>query len=129
VSHHPSHSTEHLPPPEEQAQEAIHWGKVLGVGVGSLVVFTLAVWISTAMMRSREKALQPIGPDPMPMQIGQQEIGIVDQIPYDVSRSVQGYKDDRAAKLSSWGWVDRKAGTVRMPIDQAMERVVKEQRR
>ena len=129
MTYQPSHSTEHLPPPEEQAQEAIHWGKVISIGVGSLIIFAISIWISTAMMHAREKALQPIGPDPMPVQIGQLEIGIVDQAPFDVTRALQNYKDDRNARLSSWGWVDRKNGVVHMPIDEAMERVVKEQRR
>ena len=71
MTYHPSHSTEHLPPPEAQAEEAIHWGKVLGVGVGSLIVFAIAILVVLRMLHAREKALQPMGPDPLPMQLGQ----------------------------------------------------------
>jgi len=127
VSTQPSHSTEHLPPPPAQAQEAIHWPKVLGTGVGFLIIATISVIITTKMMNAREKVLQPIGPDPMPLQIGSSEIGIVDQAPFDVSRAAQNYRDDRLQRLSSWGWVDRKNGVVHMPIEEAMQQVVKEQ--
>ena len=129
MTYHPSHSTEHLPPPEAQAEEAIHWGKVLGVGVGSLIVFAIAILVVLRMLHAREKALQPMGPDPMPLQMGQAEIGIVDQTPFDVTRALQNYRTDRMQRLETWGWVDRKAGTVHMPIDRAMELVVQEHRR
>jgi len=128
VRRHPSNATELLPP-QEQAQEAIAWSKVLGVGIGSLVLFAVATLITTRMLHAREKALQPMGPDPIPLQIGQAEVGIVDQVPFDVTRSLQAYREDRMARLSNWGWVDRKAGRVHMPIEEAMERVVKEHRK
>jgi len=129
VTYHPSHSTEHLPPPEAQAEEAIHWGKVLGVGVGSLIVFAIAILVVLRMLHAREKALQPMGPDPLPMQLGQGEIGIVDQVPFDVTRALQAYRSDRLSRLESWGWLDRKAGLLHMPIEEAMDRVVKEHRK
>jgi hypothetical protein len=34
----------------------------------------------------------------------------------------------RAQELSSWGWIDRDAGIARMPIDEAIDLTVKEQR-
>ena len=126
MSHEPSHASEHLPPPEAQAQEGINWAAVLGVGIGSMVVFAISIFIVVRVLHAREKALQPLGPDPMPAQIGQREIGIVDQVPFDVTRSLQTYRNEHLARLESWGWIDRKAGTVHMPIDQAMDRVVEE---
>jgi hypothetical protein len=126
MSHKPSHSTEHMAPPPAQAEESIAWFKVIGVGAGALLVFVIATMIAWRFQTAREKELQPLGPDPLPLQIGQGEIGIVDQAPFDITRYYQTYRDDRNARLGSWGWVDRKAGTIHMPIDQAMDRVVKE---
>lgn len=127
MSQEPSHATEHLPPPAEQAQEGIHWAAVLGVGIGALLVFTLSVLIVVRVLHAREKSLQPLGPDPIPAQISQGEIGIVDQVPFDVTRALQAYRKDKLDRLEHWGWVDRKAGTVHMPIGDAMDLVVKEQ--
>ena len=129
MSHQPSHAVEHMPPPAAQAEEGIKWGAVLGAGIGSLVVFAIAILIVVRMLHAREKALQPLGPDPMPRQIGQIEIGIVDQVPFDVTRSLQAYRAERTQRLETWGWVDRKAGIVHMPIDRAMELVVQEQKK
>ena len=129
MSHEPSHSTEHMPPPAEQAEEGIQWAAVIGVGIGALIIFAIAVLIAQRMMHAREAALQPHGPDPMPAQIGQGEIGIVDQAPFDVTRALQVYRKDRLDRLEHWGWLDRKAGTVHMPIEDAMDAVVKEHRK
>ena len=127
MSHEPSHATEHLHPPGKQAEESIRWDLVVGVGVGAIVLFTIATLIAWRFMVHRENELQiGSGPLPIPRQVGQAEIGIVDQVPFDVTRAFQTYRDERNARLESWGWVDRKAGVVHMPIEEAMERVVKE---
>jgi hypothetical protein len=129
MSHEPSHATEHMSPPAAQAEEGIQWGGVIGVGAGSLIIFAISIFIVFKMMHAREKTLQPLGPDPMPVQMGQGEIGIVDQVPFDVTRANQQYRDDKLQRLRTWGWIDRKAGTVHMPIDRAMDLVVQEQKR
>jgi hypothetical protein len=129
MTYEPSHSTENLPPPEAQAEEAIHWGKVLGVGIGALIAFTIAVWITARFMQTRERMLQPNGPDPVPRQIGEGEIGIVDQVPFDVARAAAQYRRERLERLGSWGWVDRKRGIVHMPVEKAMDAVVAEHAR
>jgi hypothetical protein len=129
MSRQPSHATERLPPPEAQAEEGIAWGSLLAVGIGSIVIFAVSIFIVVKVLHAREKQLQPNGPDPMPAQIGQSEIGIVDQAPFDVTRALQAYRKDRLARLEHWGWVDRKAGVVHMPIEDAMELVVKEHKK
>ncbi len=128
MSHHPSHATEHMAPPPAQAEEIISWFKVIGIGVGALVVFAVATFVVWKYLEAREKALQPGGPAVIPAQLGQTEIGIVDQVPFDVTRVLQKYRDESIARLSSWGWMDRKQGTIHMPIDRAMDLVLQEQR-
>ena len=131
MSHEPSHATEHMAPPPLQAEEAISWFRVIGTGVAALIVFAIATWVAFGFMRAREKALQPLGPDPVPVQLAarpQVEINIVEQVPFDVTRVAQAYRKERMERLSSWGWMDRKAGTIHMPIDRAMELVTQEQK-
>jgi hypothetical protein len=128
MSHEPSHSTEHLPPPPAQAEEGIRWFAVIGVGVGSMLAFVIATFITYRYMNLREKALQPEGPDPVPLSLGQPEIGIVDQVPFDVSRSFQTYRRESEERLSSWGWMDRKQGTIHMPIDRSIDLMVQQQK-
>jgi len=132
MSHEPSHATEHMAPPPLQAEEAISWFRVIGTGVGALIVFAIATWVAFGFMRAREKVLQPLGPDPVPVQLAarpQVEINIVEQVPFDVTRVAQAYRKERMERLSSWGWMDRKAGTIHMPIDRAMDLVIQEQKK
>ena len=126
MSQNPSHAAGHVAPPPAQAKEGLRWGAIVGVGLGWTLLFVASIFIIVKVLHAREKALQPNGPDPLPREIGQTEIGIVDQVPFDVYRTLEKYQKDRTSYLQHWGWVDRKAGTVHMPIADAMERVVQE---
>ena len=128
MSHESTRSVEHLPPPPAQAEEGVRWFAVIGVGIGSLLVFAIATLVAYRYMNLQEKALQPLGPDPVPAILGQPEIGIVDQVPFDVTRSAQVYRMESLERLSSWGWMDRRQGLIHMPIDRAMELVVEQQK-
>ena len=122
----PSHSTEHLAPPDAQQDSGIHSGKIILVGIAAIVIFVVSGYWSYTIYDKRSRELQPLGPDPIPRQIGQVEIGIVDQVPFDVYRTLQSYRKSSKHRLETWGWVDRKQGIVHMPIEQAMEQMVEE---
>jgi len=126
MSQKPSLANERLAPPPVQAREGLRWGAIIGVGLGWALLFVVSIFITVKVLHAREKTLQPNGPDPLPRQIGQAEIGIVDQVPFEVYRTLENHRKERTARLEHWGWVDRKAGTVHMPIADAMDLVVKE---
>jgi len=128
MSHEPSHATEHMAPPPLQAEEAISWFKVIGTGVAALILFAIATFITFRFMNVREKALQAGGAAPVPAQLGEAEINLVDQVPFDVTRKLQTYRRERIERLSSWGWMDKKAGTIHMPIGRAMDLVIQDQK-
>jgi hypothetical protein len=127
MTYEPSRSTEHLPPPAAQAEEGFRWFAVIGTGAGVILVFVIATFIVYRFLDQREKALQPLGPDPIPAMLGQPEIGIVDQVPFDVTRGAQAYRRESFERLSSWGWLDRQRGVIHIPIDRAMELVLQQQ--
>jgi len=133
MSHEPSHATEHMSPPPAQAEEIINWFGVIGIGVAAAVIFAIATFVVWRYLDAREKVLQPVGPAVVPGKLGDAEVGIVDQVPFDVTRALQVYRNEHIERLSSWGWMDRKEGTIHMPIDHAMDLVVqqyqKEQKR
>jgi hypothetical protein len=126
MSNKPSHSTEHMAPPEAQQDSVIPAGKIIAVGISALLIFVASGYWSYTIYDKRSRELQPLGPDPIPRQIGQREIGIVDQVPFDVYRSLQTYRQNSKKRLNSWGWIDKKQGTVHMPIEQAMEQLIQE---
>ena len=129
MSHEPSHSTEHMSPPPAQAEEIINWFAVIGTGLAAIIVFSVATFVVWRYLDMREKVLQPAGPAVIPAKLGQAEIGIVDQVPFDVTRAAQAYRSERIERLSSWGWLDREKGKIHMPIDRAMDLVVQQQQK
>jgi hypothetical protein len=127
MSHEPSHSTEHLPPPEAQADERVATFKIVAVGVIALVVFGAAtVWSSRILERSA-KTLSPAGPIPAGKEIGKAEIGIVDQTPFETTRGALHSRQRELERLNSYGWVDPQKGTIHVPIDAAIDRFLAEQ--
>ena len=129
MSREPSHSTEHMSPPPAQAEEIINWFAVIGTGLAAIIVFSVATFVVWRYLDMRQRVLQPAGPAVIPAKLGEAEIGIVDQVPFDVTRAAQVYRNERIERLSSWGWMDRKKGTIHMPIDRAMDLVVQQQQK
>jgi len=96
-------------------------GKVVMVGVVSILIFAIgSVW-ALKMRTQTIESMNPSGAPALPASLGNEEQGIVDQIPFELNHWV---KDDRAAsarQLTSYGWTDQKAGTIHIPIERAIE--------
>lgn len=99
-------------------EDRISSGPIVAVGVGAVVIFFLASWVTIAFLRMREGERPPL---PVPPEIGQSKIAVVEQQLFELSD--RGAKDRaaRLERLGSYGWVDRKAGIVHLPIERAME--------
>jgi len=106
------------------AEDEIAYGKVIGVGVVSLAVFALSIfWAWKILGRETEKVEQATGVTHRPLRVEQEEIGIVDQVPFSIDRRLHRWKAEHAARLNGYGWIDRSKGIAHVPIDQAMEAV------
>jgi hypothetical protein len=121
MSHEPSHSAEQLPPPEAQADERIPTAKIVTIGLASLIVFAAATFWSWKLMDRELRAIQPGGPAPVPKEIGKPEIGIVDQVPFEITRSAVRTRREQEQWLNSYGWIDRDKGTIHVPVERAMD--------
>ena len=55
-----------MAPPPAQAEEIINWFGVIGIGLGSLIVFAIATFVVWKYMNAREKVLQPGGAAAVP---------------------------------------------------------------
>lgn len=106
--------------------EEIPSGKIFIVGVVTIVVFTLAIVYSESL-RARRDAAMPQGPAPLPRQVGQAELGIVDQTMFEVEHRAADLRELQKQHLDSYGWVDRDAGVIHIPIQQAMQQVLQGQ--
>ena len=100
--------------------------KIVLVGLVSLVVFGVSIVWSYRLMIGRETEISARGLARVPTEIGKPEIGIVDQVPFDIDHRLEVWRAEHARRLSSYGWVDRRRGIARIPIEKAMLQVVAE---
>jgi hypothetical protein len=115
------HSTE--PGPSHQAEDDINYGKVIAVGVASLIIFAVAtVWAASILRRETAKIEDKTGHTRQAI-IGQPEIGIVDQVPFVSDRRLEAWQKRHAQRLNGYGWVDRAKGIAHVPIEGAMDAV------
>jgi hypothetical protein len=112
------------PNPHEGASDEIAYGKVILVGVVSLAIFALCtVWAAVLLHNETARTEKATGATRVPAEIGKEEIGIVDQVPFIVDHRLTLWRAERKAKLDGYGWVDRTKGIAHIPIDRAMDAV------
>jgi hypothetical protein len=92
------------------------------VGVGALVVFFLGSLAASAYLRVKQGEHPPLA---LPPETGQNKIGMVEQQIFELADRGERERAGKLRRLSSYGWVDRRAGLVHLPIDRAMDLVVR----
>jgi hypothetical protein len=100
--------------PPEVKPKSVSWVSVLAV-FGCLALFLVIIWIAYLPQREKtdEADLSQVSPD--------------DRWQYSPDGRADKLKDLRAheqTELTTYGWIDQKAGVVRLPIDRAMELTV-----
>jgi hypothetical protein len=107
-----------------RAEAEINYPKVIAVGVVSLVIFALCtVWAAKILGRETARMDAETGAARPGKDIGKDEIGIVDQVPFIVDHRLQLWREEHHAKLNGYGWVDRGKGIAHVPIEKAMDAV------
>lgn len=102
-------------------------GKVVGIGVGALVIFLVGIlWAWHIQVRTMEEA-QPDGPPPRPAAMGQYEIGIVNQRLFEQDWHAVDKIGGQQQALGA-GWGDQPGVKAHATLDEAMERVITESR-
>jgi hypothetical protein len=122
MSHPTSTSTDHHGD-SHGSSDAVNYGKVVGVGVASLIIFALSIWWSAIILHGQIAAVEAKSGKSKPVMTTQQEIGIVDQVPFVVDRRLPVWRAERARRLGGYGWIDRAKRTVFIPIEKAMDDV------
>jgi hypothetical protein len=112
----------------EREQRPVSGLRVGAVLAGSLIVFTLFVVLAWVQLQRREKHLSPAGPS-QPQELGRAELNIVNTGLFQLDTRAEDEKSEQRRRLHGYGWVDRDAGVVHLPIEQGIERVVGEQQR
>lgn len=103
-------------------EDRISTPRIVAVGVASLLIFIVSGGAVVAYFHARMTAA-PL--PPMPADVGRSKIGMVEQQLFGLAERGLRDREARLERLGSYGWVDRRAGVAHIPIDQAMELVVK----
>jgi hypothetical protein len=109
-------------PPFEQEPESFNGRKVVATGIITLVIFTLASIWAMHIWRTEERLNAPAGFS-VPKAMGRDEIGIVDQVPFDQVNAPAVLRARKLERLRSYGWVDRRRGVVHIPVERAYDLV------
>jgi hypothetical protein len=121
--------SEHAHPPAVRAEpDRIDTRAIVAVGVASLLLFLAASAVTVLAMQRERAALNPDGPPPWPAEIGKNKIGMVEQRLFELAVEPAELRRRQLERLNGWGWVDRPAGVVHMPISEAMDRVARGER-
>ncbi len=101
-------------------EDRVSTPRILAVGIASLVIFIVAGGLVSLFFEARMTAARP---PPLPAEVGRSKIGMVEQQLYELSQRGARDREVRLERLGSYGWVDRDAGIVHIPIDRAMQLV------
>lgn len=115
--------------PQRQEEERLPLRAVGAVAGTALIGFVVATLWSTQILNTQTRMDQPQGPPPTPAKIGEPEIGMVDQTPFELEGRAESLRKEQLRTLESYGWVDRDAGVIHIPIQDAMHQVAEELKR
>lgn len=105
-----------------QEEDRIASGKILITGIVSLLVFGLGVlWANSIQRGEQQSVISQVG---NPTEAGKPEVGIVYQEPFALSHFGEDKVDAKRHELGSYGWVDKGAQIVHLPIEEAMRQYV-----
>jgi hypothetical protein len=116
-------------PEVRQEEDELPWGRVIGACAAVVVIGgVLTIW-AWAALQAHEAALRPSGVFPEKDLGPRHEVGMVQQELFGGVRLGQDLFDAQRAELDRFGVVDRQRGIVSIPIDDAIDLLVKEGQR
>jgi hypothetical protein len=107
-----------------QESDDLAHGRVVRIAIAGLLVGTAAVAVSTALLTRTA----PVGGDTRPGTLlpSVAEISEVEQTPIDVAKRGLDLRHAQLGALERWQWIDRDAGIASIPIERAMDIVIRE---
>ena len=123
---HKVHGHEHEPsvnPGVSHERRDVNVFQISAFGIGlllSCIVVVFAMWAMFDFLFSREDAKNATNPAALMMN-ERQKLPPEPRLQAEPRVELKDLKADEAAILTSYGWIDPNKGTVRIPIDQAID--------
>jgi hypothetical protein len=109
-----------------QEEDLVASRRVLTVGVLAVVIGAVGVFFAGLIVACDTGALQPSFAGPHGPRAARPQISHVEQTPIrDAERGVD-LRNAQRRKLETWGWVDRDSGVATIPIETAIDIIVRE---
>lgn len=113
----PHNAGDHGERPGYEERDASPRGVVLaGIGLMLLLVLSLVV-VAGLFYVFQQRQVSAFGTGPTPTAIQPPE----PRLQVDPAKDLQEVRATQEAQLNSYGWVNKNAGIIHMPIDQAMQ--------
>jgi hypothetical protein len=99
-------------------------GAIVLFGIGLVIAMVLAVIVTTLFMRYQtfQHARRET---PVPRLAREREAAPEPRLQVDANKELRQMRAAEDAALSGYGWVDKDAGIVKIPVDRAMEVLAK----
>ena len=106
------------PPPPEQ--RSLPGRRLAAMGGAWLVLVGAALLV----VRWSEHRYEPSERAAFPPGLGRAEVAAVNQKPFALDDSASRLREAQEERLRGYGWVDRDAGVIHVPVERAMEQVL-----
>jgi hypothetical protein len=107
-----------------QEEDRIAIGKIVITAIISLVIFGIGALWSISIQRDQMGSIVASSHPAGPAMAGAPEVGIVYQWPFNLSHYGAEKAAETKGRLAHYGWVDKNAKVVHIPIDQAIDKWV-----
>ena len=103
--------------------------KILIVGILTLSIFGASILWSTHILNATVQDMNPNGPAPIPAQVYQKEVGIVNQRMFALDQRASEKREAQLQRLNSYGYLNDQKTLAHIPLARAMELLVTEQKK
>ncbi len=112
-----------------QEEDAVASRTLLRIYVVAILVGALGVFFGGVILAAATGTLRPSFAGPSGSRPSGPELSHIEQSPIWQSRRGVDLREAQRRELERWGWVDRRAGVAKIPIDQAIDIVVDQEAR
>jgi hypothetical protein len=109
-----------------QEEDRIATGKIILTAVISLAIFGIGVLWAISIQRGENKTIVSQPGQLGPAAAGAPEVGIVYQWPFFTSQFANEKAQQTKGRLERYGWTDKNAKVVHIPIEEAMQKYVQQ---
>jgi len=96
------------------------------IGIATYLVVYLIIRLFSAQAAKQDAQLHPVAGQVQPAAPGEERLPPEPRIQANPAADLKTLRDQEEAILTTYGWVDARAGVVRVPIEVAMQQVLKD---